>query len=98
MFHRNRSFLMTLRAVFSALALLLSTGATFSAEAQHVYYRRPALCRVVVLRPAPRPVVVAPAPVVVLPARPAAYAPAPVVVRPRPVVVVRPRRAGYYRY
>lgn len=89
---------MSLRAVVAAFTLMLTAWVALPAQAQYVHYRRPAPRRVVVVRPAPRPVVVAPAPVVVVPVRPAAYVPAPVVVRPRPVVVVRPRRAGYYRY
>lgn len=89
---------MSFRALLSVFTLLLLTQAALPAQAQYGYYRRPVPRRVVVVRPAPRPVVVAPAPVVVVPVRPAAYVPAPVVVRPRPVVVVRPRHARYYRY
>lgn len=90
---------MSLRTVLSALTFALISWTALPAQAQVVYYRRPAPRRVVVVRPVPRPVYYAPAPVVVAP-RPVYYAPAPVVVvrprpvayRPRPVMVVGTRR------
>lgn len=94
---------MSLRPVVTGWLLLFCTWVALPAQAQYVYFRRPALRPVVVVRPAPRPVFYAPAPVVVAPYRPV-LVPAPVVVapyrpvivRPRPVVVVRGR--GYRRW
>jgi len=86
---------MSLRTAFSVIALLVATWSALPAQAQYRYYRRPPR-RVVVVRPVPRPIVVAPAPVVVAPLRPVVVAPAPVIVRPRPVYVRRPRPVVVY--
>lgn len=88
---------MSLRTVVSFCILVLASWTALPAEAQLVYYRRPVPRRVVVVRPAPRPVLYRPAPVMVVAPAPVYVVPRrPVLVRPRPVVVGGPRR--YYRY
>jgi len=74
---------MSVRAAFSALALLVAAWSALPAKAYYGYYGRPH--RRVVVRPVPPPIIIAPAPVMVVPLAPVVVAPAPIIVRPRPL-------------
>ncbi|WP_310391877.1 hypothetical protein [Hymenobacter sp.] len=82
--------LLTKKMLLFVLTVLGSTS--LSAQAQVVYYRRPAPRPVVIVHPAPRLLVRRAPVVVVAPVRPVYYAPAPA------YVVARPRTVAYRRF